>query len=246
MKQLLFLLCLGVPGILFGGPKVLVNAIPTGGAFMGVTPIGLPFRDAEKENPKNIEAGLNAALAGFLPGASQQGFSYICLLSAPGDQPIEIPISAATASIKLSRTHTAVFVLFYRGGHEMTNAVSYSSGGPEPKTAHVSSSFRLISVPQGGSIEGWIYFNLPRIQAEAEKAKSPIVFLQTDGVGALTPVPIPGMKDPLMVHKEQVTFTASWYMDPKMNDSHQGEIFGHPLPAETPNHSAEPTPGAVH
>jgi hypothetical protein len=181
-----------------------------------------------------------------LSGASQQGFSYICILSAPGDQPIEIPISAAKASLKLSRAHTAVFVLFYRGGHEMTNAVSYSSGSMESKAAHVSVAIRLISAPQGGSIAGWIYLNLPRIQEEAEKAKSPIVFLQTDGRGALTPVPIPGMKDPLMLHEKQITLTATWYMDPKMDGSHRGEIFGHPLPVETPNHSPEAAPSVVH
>jgi hypothetical protein len=176
---------------------------------------------------------LNEAVAGILFVATQQGFSYICLLSAPGDQPIEIPISAAKANLKLSRINTAVFALFYREGHEAVSPVTYSTNNPEAKTVHMRSTFEKIAVPQGGSTGGWICFNLARIQVEAEKAKSPVVFLETGGAGALTAVAIPGMKDPLMVHEEQTTFTATWYMDPKMTVSHQGEILGHPVPSGT-------------
>jgi hypothetical protein len=123
-----------------------------------------------------------------------------------------------------------VYVLFYREGHEATTRIDYSAGSPDTKTAHVSSTFKKISMPQGGSTAGWVYFNLPRIQAEAEKAKSPTVFLSAGGSGAATAVPIPGMKEPFMVPEDRSTFTATWSMDSAMAATHKGEVLGHPLP----------------
>lgn len=229
---LIGLSCLSSPDSLWGQAKVLIDAIPTGGMFAGVTPIALPFKDAAKEDPKQIEEGLNGAVSSILPVASQQGFSYICLLSAPGDQPIEIRISAGKAKLKLSRTGTSVLALFYKGGHEANSRIDYSTGSPEAKAAHVSSTFQKIAVPQGTTTAGWIYFNLSRIQAEAEKAKSPIVFLSAGGNGAVTAVPIPGMKEPLRVPEDRSTLTATWSMDQAMAATHQGEVLGHPIHAD--------------
>lgn len=231
MNKLLSLFGFFMPAILVAQPTVLIDAIPTGAAFAGVTPLRLPFQDAAKENPPRIEQGLNGAMNGFLPGAAQQGFSFICLLSAPGDHPIEIPIAAAHAKLKLSRTNTAVFVLFYRGGREATVPVTYSTETPTEKKGTVSTTIRLISAPPGGSVAGRIYFNLPRIQAEAEKGKTHTVFVQTNGEGPITAIPIPGLKEPLRVHERNVTFNATWSMDPKIEATHEGEVLGHPMPA---------------
>jgi hypothetical protein len=232
MKNLLLVLCLCSPVALWSQAKLLVDAIPTGASFVGVTKIALPFKDAANENPKDIEAGLGGAISQMLPAASQQGFSYVCLLSAPGDQPVVIHLAAGKADLKLSRTGTAVFALFYKGGHEATRPTAYSTGSPEPKTAHVSVTFKKISVPQGTTTAGWIYFNLPRIQAEAEKEKSATVFLSAGGSGTTTAVPIPGMKEPLLVPEDQSTLAAAWYMDPANAAPHQGEVLGHPIPAD--------------
>lgn len=233
MKNLLRVFCVLLPTALVAQPKILIDAIPTGAAFAGVTPLGMPFKDAAKEDPQRIENGLNGAMNSFLPSAAQQGFSYLCLLSAPGDQPIEIPITSAHAKLKLSRTNTQVYVLFYRGGREAAVPVTYSTDLPKDKKSTVSTSIRLISAPAGGSVAGWIYFNLPRIQAEAEKGAKHTVFLQTSGEGPVTAIPIPGLKEPLLVHERNVTLNATWSMDPKMDATHQGEVFGHPVPAAT-------------
>jgi hypothetical protein len=225
MKVTRMFFCLLVPAFLWGQPKVLVDDIPTGAAFAGVTPIRLPFRDAAKEDPKKIEEGLNGALNSMLSSTAPQGYSYICLLSAPGEQPVEIPISSAKKNLKLSRTNTMVLALFYQGGHEATSRIGYSIGSPEAKVALVRSTVQKVAMPKGGSTAGWIYLNLTRIQAEAEKAKSPVVFVSAGGSGTPTAVPIPGLKEPLMIPEEQSTFTASWYMDPEMAVTHKGEII---------------------
>lgn len=225
---------LSSPHLLRGQTKVLIDAIPTAATFAGVTAIALPFKDAAKENPKEIEKGLNGAVNQMLPAASQQGFSYVCLLSAPGEQPVVIHLGAGNADLKLSRTGTVVLALFYKGGHEATRRIEYSTSSPEAKTAHVSGAFQKISVPQGVSTAGWIYFNLPRIQAEAEKEKSPTVFLSAGGSGVTTAVPIPGMKEPLMVAEFRSTLTATWHMDPDTAATHNSEVLGHPIPASGP------------
>jgi len=226
-KILAIALLLPASVTLRGQTRVLVGAIPTGASFAGVTPLRLPFADAEKAEVKSIENGLNQAVAGILPAAEQQGFSFICLLSAPGDSPVEIPIPLAKAKLKLSRKNTSVVVLFYRGGHEPVVAELYSTGAAETKVPHVSTNFKKIMVPEGGSTAGWVYMDLTRVQAEAEKAKSPVIFISAEGGGRAVPVPIPGLKDPLMVPDETSILNVSWYLPADARPNDQMEILGH-------------------
>jgi hypothetical protein len=231
-----FWISLGLPA----QPRILIDSIPTAASFAGVTPLTLPFADANQADPKNIEEGLNRAITSMLPAAQQQGFSYICLLSAAGDDPIEIPITAAQTKLRLSRKGTAIDVVFYRGGREPANSASYSMGAPESKSPHVSTIFKKIAVPTGGSTAGWVYFNLTRVQGEAEKSKSPSIFISATGIGPLVPVPIPGMKTALMVPDEKSTLNVSWYIPADTKPSDKIEILGHPINGE------ERKPESVH
>jgi hypothetical protein len=225
MKTLVLLLfCL--PGLLFGETKVLVDAIPSEAMFVGSSPFRLPFQDAESQDPKSIEIGMSSAISGILQSTAQQGFSYICLLSAPGDDPVEVLIPAANAKLKLRRTKTSVTVVFYKGGAAATTPVSFSAGQLDASKPHVSLRCKKISVPPGITTSGWIYFNLSRIQAEAAKAGSHVAMLQTEGTGAVTQVAIPGMKEPLMVHEDQTTLTASWYIDAAMEARLRNQVPG--------------------
>lgn len=232
MKVPCALLFLIVPLVVWGEPKVLVDAIPTGATFAGLTPIRLPFKDAAKEDPEKIAEGLNGALGQILPAATSRGFSYICLVSAPGDKPVAIPIVAAKSNLMLRGTNSMVLAVFYRGGHEATSKTTYSPGIPEKKTGSVSATVEKVALPEGVNTAGWVYLNLTRIQEEAEKAKSPTVFVSAGGTGTVTEVPIPGMKEPLMVPEEKSTFTATWRMDPNMAANHKGEILGQPTPSD--------------
>ena len=214
------------PAALVAQPAVLVDAIPTGGAFLGASPIGMPFHDAEKTDIAAIGPGLSSAVAGILQTAEKNGISYICLLSTPGDNPIEVFIAPAKAELKLARKNTQVMAVFFRGGSLAPTPVVYTTGRPDPKKALVSVKFQKISVPEGVTTAGWVYFDLTRVQAEALKAGSPTVFLQVDGAGPVSPVPIPGMKDPLMMFDGRTTFTASWYMSAEMEAAHERQVKG--------------------
>jgi len=226
-KLITISLLLSISGVLSGQTRVLVGEIPTGASFAGVTPLRLPFSDAEKADPKDIEAGLNRAVAGILPAAEQRGFSFICLLSAPGDSPIEIPITAAKAKLKLSRKKSSVSVLFYSGGHEPAVGELYSVGAPESKVPHASTNFKKLAVPPGGSTAGWVYFDLTRVQAEAEKAKSPAIFISAEGTGVAVPVAIPGLKEPLMVPDDTSVLNVSWYLPAGTKPGDITEVLGH-------------------
>ena len=115
MTRALLLLLLA-PSLAFADAAVLVDAIPSGGVFMGVTPVGLPFRDADTADPKDIGAGLSQAASSMIPAATQNGVSFICLLSSPGDKPVEAFITPAHATLRLRRKPTALWAVFYRGG----------------------------------------------------------------------------------------------------------------------------------
>lgn len=225
MRQtLLILLCL--PGLLLAEPTVLVDAIPTGGIFLGASPIGMPFRDAETVDRVSIENGLSSVVTNFLLSAEKNGISYICLLTAPGDKPIEVFISPANAILRLGRKNTSVMAAYYRGGSVAPTHIIFTTGKPEPKKPTVSAKFQKISVPAGVTTAGWVYFDLTRIQAEVLKAGSNTVFLQVEGIGTTSPVPIPGMKEPLMMFDGQTTFTATWYMSPEMEAAHERQVNG--------------------
>jgi hypothetical protein len=214
-----------LPGFLLAEPIVLVDAIPTGGIFLGASPIGLPFRDAEKVDRAEIGQGLSAAVTGLFSSAAQNGISYICLLTAPGDNPIEVFISPAKATLKLRRKSTSVMAVFYRGGTLAPAPILFTTGSPEPAKATVSVKFDKISVPPGVTTAGWVYFDLTRVQAEVVKAGGKTAFLRVEGAGTVSPVPIPGMKEPLMMFEGKTTFTATWYMDPRM-EAHERDVQG--------------------
>src|SRR4051812_20124730 len=113
MKRISLLLLL-IPSWLLGQPKVLVNTVPSVAAFAGTSDFQLPFQDAESQDPKAIENGISSAIAGILQAAERQGFSYICLVSSPGENPIEVFIPVAKANLKLRRTKTTISVVFYK------------------------------------------------------------------------------------------------------------------------------------
>jgi hypothetical protein len=227
--RLLFLFCGAILFARGADTQLLIDAIPTGGAYGGSTLLGLPFRDAETANLREVTEGINGAITQFLPAATQQGFTFLCLLSIPGTNPIEIPVRATGATLKLSRKQTKVVVLFYQGGHAPAG-VSYSLAVP-PKASVMSASFEKISVPEGTTAHDWIYFNLTRLQAELEKAKTPTLFLQATGEGALIPVAIPGLNVPLLIPEKKTKFTASWAMGPDMEKQLQLE---NPTAGEVP------------
>jgi hypothetical protein len=181
----------------------------------------MPFRDAESVDSATIGKGLSEAVSGFLQSAEKNGISYICLLSAPGDKPIEVFVSPANATLKLSRKNSAVIAAYYHGGTVSPTQFIYTRDKPDAKRPKVSIKFQKISVPAGVTTAGWVYFDLARVQSEVLKAGSNTVFLQVDGVGATSPVPIPGMKEPLMMYDGQTTFTAAWYMGAEAEAAHE-------------------------
>jgi len=108
-------------------------------------------------------------------------------------------------------------------------AVSYVEGKPPSEPGQVSVRIQKIRVPEGGSTAGWVYFNLPRIQADAEKSGAAKVWLAVEGEGPVVPVPIPGMKTPLLVPDGKSVLTATW-MDASAKSPGQHEVLGHPIP----------------
>lgn len=224
---LLLLGSCGTPALFSAEPQILIDALPTGGMFFGATPVGLPFKDAASANPKEIEEGLNGALASMIPGAKQRGLSFICLLSVPGEQPVEIPIVAAKKNLKLSRTNTSLLALFFTSGQAPSGRVTYALGSPEPGKPQASVTMRKVAVPQGVTTAGWVYYNLTRLQADVEKAGASLLLLAAAGSGPKTPVPIPGLKEPLLVPEENTSLTATWAMPAGADPAHPVEILGH-------------------
>lgn len=190
---------------------VLVNAIPSGAAFYGVTAVGMPFHDAESANPKDIGAGLSHAVASMIPAATQNGITFICLISSPGDNPVEAFIEPANAVLRLRRKNSTLSVVFFRGGATPTLPMIYTAGSPDPKRPNVSAQVKKIAVPPGVTTAGWVYFNLTRVQETADKAGAPEIFLKIGGTGASSPIAIPGMKEPMMVYEDAATLTEAWY-----------------------------------
>ncbi len=213
MRRLLPLLLL-LAAAARADPTVLVDAVPSGGMFLGVSPVGLPFKDADSFNPKDIGTGLSGAVAHMIPGAAQKGISFICLLSSPGDKPVEVFISPANATLRLRRKNTTLSAVFFSGGRNPLLPMIFVAGAPDPKKPNVSAQFEKIAVPPGVTTVGWIYFNLTRIQDSAEKAGSPVAFLKIAGKGSSSPIAIPGMKEPMMAFDEKATLTGAWYTKP--------------------------------
>ncbi len=183
--------------------------------------MGLTFKDAGSADRQQVEEALNRTLSDLLVKAEPQGINYICLMSQPGDHPVHLYVLSALADLELSQTNSAVTVLFYRGGIQSLKPVQYSVGTPPAGTAMVSMTFKKISAPKGITTLGWIYFNLSRVQAEAEKAGSKVLFLKSSGTGASKPVAIPGLKETILAFDDNATLTASWAMDPATAAAHR-------------------------
>ena len=192
--------------------QVLVDAVPSDATYLGSSVVGLPFRHAASQEVKSMEAGLSEAVRSVLQAAEKQGFSFVCLLSVPGENPIEISIPTVSTKLKLRRQNTAIRVAFYKDGHA-TKPIAFAAGKVGPGKPHVSMQIDKVSIPEGWTSVDWIYLNLPRIQSEAVKSNSPVALLQVTGERPLLEVAIPGMKEPLMVPEGSASLIASWYID---------------------------------
>ena len=201
------------PAVVLGQTKLLVDAIPSDATFLGSSVMGLPFADAESQDAKSIESDMAQTVLRLLEVAGQQDFSYVCLLSLPGEDPIEIAIPGAGTKLKLRRKNTSITVVFYSGGHSDAPALAFQAGKVGLGRPQVSMQIDRVAVPATSTPADWIYLNLPRIQAEAAKAAASIVMLQVVGEGPFVEVTVPGMKEPLLVPKGNASLVASWYID---------------------------------
>ena len=210
LKALLTALCLA-PCLAMAQPQVLVNAIPSGAEFLGRSTAKPPLPDLANADPKAVETGLAAAIAGVIPLAEKNGVTYVCLLSAPGDDALEFEVPPAREKLKLRAKGSSFEILFYKGGEALKSPVSYSLEKPDSDADRTNISFKKVFVSPGWTTADWIYFNLARIQAAAAKAGATQVFLAVSGTGSLEPVAIPGVKEPLMAPTGQAAFSATWY-----------------------------------
>ena len=212
MKSLVFvLLCL--PTCLMAELKLLVDEIPSDATFAGSRPFGLPFKDAGSQDFKTMQAGISSAVSGFLKVAEKQDFSYVCLLSIPGENPVEISVPKSTKKLKLRRTKTSIVVVFYKGGSTPPKPVTFSAGHVTVGQPQVSMQIEKVPLPSASTPADWIYLHLPRIQSEAVKGGAAVAMLQLKGEGPFAEVAVPGLKNPLLVPEGRATLTASWYID---------------------------------
>ena len=221
MKVLLIALCL-IPCLALGQPALLVNAIPTAGEFFSHTTVHAPVSDLKNADAKEVEAGLTAAIAGAIPFAEKNGITYICLLSAAGDDALEFQVGSAQEKLKLRAKNASFKVVFYRGGETLKNAFSYSTDKPDSDAKRVQITMKKVAVPHGWTTADWVYFNLPRIQATASKAGATQVFLAATGKGVTESVVIPGVKEPLVTFSEETVVSFAWYprTDPSAKSVH--------------------------
>ena len=212
MKSWVFvLLCL--PSCLMAELKLLVDEIPSDATFAGSRPFSLPFKDAGAQDLKTMQTGISSAVAGLLKVAGKQDFSYVCLLSIAGENPVEVSLPTATKKLKLRRTNTSIVVVFYNGGSIEAKPVTFSVGHVTVGQPQVSMQIEKVSMPLASTPADWIYLNLPRIQSEAVKGGASVAMLQLKGEGPFAEVAVPGLKHPLMVPEGKATLTASWYID---------------------------------
>ena len=212
MKSLVFVL-LCFPTCLMAELKLLVDEIPSDATFAGSRPFRLPFKDAGSQDLKTMQTGISSAVSGFLKVAEKQDFSYICLLSIAGENPVEISIPTSTKKLKLRRTNTSIVVAFYKGGSVAAKPITFSVGHVTVGQPQVSMQIEKVSVPLASNPADWIYLNLPRIQSEAVKGGASVAMLQLKGEGPFAEVAVPGLKNPLMVPEGKAMLTASWYID---------------------------------
>ena len=212
MRTLLAIILFLFPVLAAAAPSILVNAVPTGATLFDYSKVEVPFPDLEKAASGEVEAGLASAIAGVIPFAEQNGVTHICLLSAAGENGRSYAIVGAQAKLHLQAKNASFVIVLYRGGGNAPAPLTYSLAKPDSNRKSASMSIKKVEVPDGWNAEAWLYFNLPKIQAEAAKVGAAQVFLQTSGTGPASPVIIPGVKEPLMVFPDQTILSATWYI----------------------------------
>jgi hypothetical protein len=213
IKTFLMALCL-MPFLAVAAPTVIVDSVPTGAALFNVATVRLRYRDLDKVDSKEVEAGVASAISNAMQFADSNAVTYICLLSSAGDGARSYTIDAARSRLNLQQRDPSFVMVLYRGGRDTTTTdrITYSLDRADSNRKHVTMTFRMVSVPAEWTPAAWVYFNLSRIQDEALKTGATQVFLLSEGKGITSSVVIPGLKVPLMVFADETTISATWYV----------------------------------
>jgi hypothetical protein len=212
MRTVLTTILFLFPVLAMAAPRILVDAVPTGAMLFNYSTIKVPFPDLEKVEAKEVESALAEVIAGVIPFAQQNGVTYVCLLSAAGERGSSYAVVGAQEKLSLRAKDGSFVIVLYQDGRNPSKHVTYSLAKPDGARKTGGFSIDKVSVPDGWTTESWLYFNLPRIQAEAMKDGATQIFLQTTGKGTPSPVVIPGVKEPLMMFPDHTAISASWYI----------------------------------
>ena len=201
--------CLTLPGIAFAQATVLIDAIPSGAQIVNFGSLQVPFQDLNQIEAAKVEAGITGFLEQTQKLAAQQSATYICLLSAPGDDAKEYHPGGSDTALKLNRTHPNLSVVMYRGGSESPARMTFRVGSSKDEP-HVTFTIKKISVPQGWNSALWLFFNLSRLQSDAVRSGASEIYLTVTGTGPTSTIALPGMIEPLTIFDGEMTFSASW------------------------------------
>lgn len=213
MRHLIALLLM-FPVLAQAAATTLVDTIPSGGVFINLAEVNVPFPSLAEADPKEIEAGLNDMMSELLSYAEKNGADYVCLLPLPGSDVREFNVAAAHNKIKLLTRNPSLRVVLYRQGQVPLNPPSYTLDEPgklEAGQVAVTAHIKKLALPNGWTTKEWIYFNLPSFQDAAMKDGANRIFLTSTGSGASSTVLIPGLDKPMTVFADKAEFSATWY-----------------------------------
>lgn len=190
-------------------PQILIDAVPSGVTLLGVSHLDAPSGDME-----GIKNGLPFVVDRLAAEAAKRGADYVCVLSTPGADAVDVPLSG-TSKVLHTSLHGPLVLVFYRRGlatdPDKTD-VTYTTEAPDPAIKASSVTLTKVSLPPGFPTTDWIYLNLPRIQQTALGQGAHKVFFGISGSGAVSQIRLPGIASTVPVPEEGTVLKASWYV----------------------------------
>jgi hypothetical protein len=187
----------------------LVDAIPTGATVLGAGAGNFAYQDLDQVDPAVVKGDLAATVEQLKAMAAEKSASYVCLLSAYGNDTREYRFGASDMKIRLNAKHPQLYIAMFKDGSESMPHISYRTTGA-PAEPHVTYQVRKVSIPAGSNDALFLFFNLTRLQVDAAKAGASEIYIGVTGTGKTSTVALPGLSEPLTIYDGDMTITESW------------------------------------
>lgn len=180
---------------LYAQTEVRVDLLPSNGKFSGVAQPQWNIADLKQIDAKVVVDELLAQpIAQFTKSIPESRANLFVLLSGGNGELFEFEIPGVAGKLKIPRFNPRIAVVLFYQPERANNdyLIPFTATIPTGYSNSVVAEISLKVNTTGMDLASWVYFNMPRIQGEAQRKAAKVIYVDSTTDESFDEVILPG------------------------------------------------------